>query len=118
MLLVVIVEDYDRSPDVILVLIDGRQGVRLVRASLTEVDPLLNSLVFLPSVVTCEGFHAWQVWPTVEDLILLLKDLQSLLCSLVLVGGGLDLLEESLLSDDIFVLFNNICMSCRQALAF
>jgi hypothetical protein len=118
MLLVVIVEDYDRSPDVILVLIDGRQGVRLVRASLTEVDPLLNSLVFLPSVVTCEGFDAWQVWPTVEDLILLLEDLQSLLCSLVLVGGGLDLLEEGLLTDDIFVLFNNICMSCRQALAF
>jgi hypothetical protein len=53
MLLVIIVEDYDRSPDVIFVLIDGRQGVRLVRASLTEVDPLLNSLVFLPSVVTC-----------------------------------------------------------------
>lgn len=90
--------------------------MRLVRPSLAEVDPFLNGLLFLPSIVACQSFHAWQVRATVEDLILLLEDLQSLLCCLVLVGGSLDLLEEGLLTDDIFVLFNNICMSCRQAL--
>lgn len=118
LILVVIVEDHDGSPDIILVLIDGRQGMRLVRSSLTEVDPFLNGLLFLPSIVASQSFHAWQVRATVEDLILLLEDLQSLLCCLVLVGGSLDLLEEGLLTDDIFVLFNNICMSCRQALTF
>ena len=92
--------------------------MRLIRASLTEVDPLLNGLVFFPSIVACQSFHAWQVRAPVEDLILLLEYLQSLFCGLVLVGGGLDLLEEGLLTDDIFVLFNNICMSCRQALTF
>ena len=118
LILIVKVEDHDGSPDIILVLIDGRQGVRLVRPSLTEVDPFRNGLLFLPSIVSCQSFHAWQVRATVEDLILLLEDLKSLLCSLVLVGGSLDLFKEGLLADDIFVLFNNICMSCRQALTF
>lgn len=118
LILIVKVEDHDGSPDIILVLIDGRQGVRLVRPSLTEVDPFRNGLLFLPSIVSCQSFHAWQVRATVKDLILLLEDLKSLLCSLVLVGGSLDLFKEGLLADDIFVLFNNICMSCRQALTF
>jgi hypothetical protein len=118
LILVVIVENHDGSPDIILILIDGRQGMRLVRSSLAEVDPFLNGLLFLPSIVSCQGFHAWQVRATVENLILLLEYLKSLLCCLVLVGGSLDLLEEGLLTDDIFVLFNNICMSCRQALTF
>ena len=114
----VVVEDLDWSPDIFLVLIDWGQGVSLVGARLAKVYPLLNRLVFFPSIVSCQGFNAGQVGATVEYLILLFENLQSLLSGFVLVGGCLDLFEEGLLTDDIFVLFNNICMSCRQTLTF
>lgn len=92
--------------------------MRLVRAGLAEVNPLFNSLIFFPCVVTCESFDAWKIWATVKYLVLLLEYLKGLLGGLILVSGGLNLFKEGLLSDNIFVLFNNICMSCGQALTF
>lgn len=117
-LFVVVVEHFDWAPNILLVLEDGGQGVRLVRASLAVINPLFNSLVFLPGVVTGECFDAGQVRATVKDLHLLVEDLQSLLRGLVLVSGCLDLFEEGFLANNVFVFFNNICMSRWQALDF
>jgi len=92
--------------------------VRLVRACLAVINPLFNSFVLLPGVVTRERFDAGEIGATVEDLILLVEYLQCLLGSLILVGGGLNFFEEGLFSNNVFVLFNNICMSRWQALDF
>jgi hypothetical protein len=70
---VVIVQHLHWAPHIFLVLENGRQSVRLVRASLAVINPLFNSLVFLPGVVTCEGFDAREVRASVEDLILLVE---------------------------------------------
>lgn len=67
----VVVEDLNWAPDILLVFINGGQGVRLIWASLAVIYPLLNSLVFLPGVVTSEGFDAGQVRAAIKDLILL-----------------------------------------------
>lgn len=88
----------------------------LIGAGLAVVDPLLDGFIFFPCVVTSEGFHTWEVRVTIEDLVLLLKNLKSLLSGFIFVCGCLELLEEGLLTDDIFVLFYNICMSGRQTL--
>jgi hypothetical protein len=92
--------------------------VRLIWTGLTEIDPLFNSLVLFPCIIACESFHTWKVWATVKYLILLLEYLKSFLSGLIFVGSSLNLFEESLLSDYIFVLFNNICMTCRKTLSF
>ena len=88
----------------------------MVRPCLAVIDPLFNSLVFFPCVVAREGFHPREVWISIEDLVLLLKNLKCLLGGFVFVGGRLDLVEECLFSDDGFMLFNDICMPCRQTL--
>lgn len=72
-LLVVIVKNFDWPPDIIFVFVNGRQSMRLVRPSLAEVDPLLNSLVFFPGVVTCQSLNTGKVRATIEYLILLLE---------------------------------------------
>jgi hypothetical protein len=61
MLFVVIVKYLHRSPDVIFIFINGRQSMRLIGPSLAEVDPLFNSLVFFPGVVTCQSLNTWEV---------------------------------------------------------
>lgn len=115
---VVIVEDLDGAPHIFLVLIDGGQGVRLVWPSLAVINPLFNSLVFLPGVVTGESLHTGQVGATIEDLHLLVENLQGLLGGLILVGSCHDFFEKSFLANNVFVLFNNIGMSRWQALDF
>ena len=92
--------------------------MRLIRASLAVINPLFNSFVFLPCVVTGECFHTGQVRSTIEDLHLLVEDLQGLLGGLVFVGSRLDFFEKSFLANNVFVLFNNIGMSRWQALDF
>jgi hypothetical protein len=113
---VVIVEDLDGPPHVFLVLKDGGQGVRLVWASLAVINPLFNSLVFFPCVVTGECFYTGQVGSTIEDLHLLVENLQGLLGCLIFVGSSFDFFEKSFLANNVFVLFNNIGMSRWQAL--
>lgn len=70
---VVIVKYKDWSPDVFFVLIYWGQGMRLVRSSLAEVNPLFNSFIFFPSVVTSESLDAWKIRATVKYLVLLLE---------------------------------------------
>jgi hypothetical protein len=113
---VVIVEDFYWAPDIFLVLKNGGQGVRLVWASLAVINPLFNSLVFLPGVVTGESLHTGQVRAAIEDLHLLVENLQGLLGGLILVGSCHDFFEKSFLANNVFVLFNNIGMSRWQAL--
>lgn len=117
-LFVIVVEHLDWAPNIFLVFINRGQSMRLVWASLAVINPLFNSLIFLPSVVTCERFDAGKVRSTIEDLHLLVENLQSLLGSLILVGGSLDFFEKSFLANNVFVLFNNIGMSRWQALDF
>jgi hypothetical protein len=114
----VVVKDCDRAPYILLVLKDWRQGMRPVRASLAVLNPLFNSLVFFPSVVTSERFDAGQVWAAVENLHLFVENLQGLLGFLILVWGVLVFFEKSFLANNVFVLFNNISMSRWQALDF
>ena len=70
---VVVVEDLDWAPNVFLVLVNGRQSVGLVRPRLAVINPLFNSFVLLPGVVTRERFDAGEIGATVEDLILLVE---------------------------------------------
>jgi hypothetical protein len=114
----VVVKDCDRAPYILLVLKDWRQGMRPVRASLAVLNPLFNSLVFFPSVVTSERFDAGKVWAAVENLHLFVENLQGLLGFLILVWGVLVFFEKSFLANNVFVLFNNISMSRWQALDF
>jgi len=114
----IVVKHCDRAPYILLVLKDWRQGMRPVRASLAVLNPLFNSLVFFPSVVTSERFDAGQVWAAVENLHLFVENLQGLLGFLILVWGVLVFFEKSFLANNVFVLFNNISMSRWQALDF
>jgi len=114
----IVVKDCDRAPYILLVLKDWRQGMRPVRASLAVLNPLFNSLVFFPSVVTSERFDAGKVWAAVENLHLFVENLQGLLGFLILVWGVLVFFEKSFLANNVFVLFNNISMSRWQALDF
>jgi len=115
LLLVVVVEDLNRLPHVLLVVEHRREAVGLVGTSLAVVDPLVDGLVFFPSVVASEGLYSWQVG-VVEDLILPFKDLKRLLSCLVLVDVCLQLINEGFLANDGFVFFNHICVPGRQAL--
>jgi hypothetical protein len=90
--------------------------VGLVWSCLAVVYPLLNGLILLPRVVPGEGLDAGQVRVAVEDLVFLLQDLKGLLSGLVFVGGSLKFLQEGLLADDRFVLFDDIRVSSREAL--
>ncbi len=92
--------------------------MRPVRASLAVLNPLFNSLVFFPSVVTSERFDAGQIWAAVENLHLFVENLEGLLGFLILVWGVLVFFEKSFLANNVFVLFNNISMSRWQALDF
>ncbi len=92
--------------------------MRLVWASLAVINPLFNSFIFLPSVIAGESFDAGKVRSTIEDLHLFVKNLQSLLGGLIFVSGSLDFFEKSFLANNVFVFFNNICMSRWQALDF
>lgn len=83
--LVVVFEDFHWPPNVLLALIDWGQGMSLFRPCLTVVNPLFNSLILFPCVVTGKGFDTWKVWTAVEDLILFFQDFKSLLSSFVLV---------------------------------
>jgi hypothetical protein len=114
----VVVKDCDRAPYILLVLKNWRQGMRPVRASLAVLNPLFNSLVFFPSVVTSERFDAGQIWAAVENLHLFVENLEGLLGFLILVWGVLVFFEKSFLANNVFVLFNNISMSRWQALDF
>jgi len=106
----VVVKDCDRAPYILLVLKDWRQGMRPVRASLAVLNPLFNSLVFFPSVVTSERFDAGQVWAAVENLHLFVENLQGLLGFLILVWGVLVFFEKSFLANNVFVLL--ITLAC------
>jgi hypothetical protein len=89
--------------------------MRHTRPCLAVFEPLLNSLVLFPCVVSGERLDARHAW-IVEDLILLLEDLQSLLGCLVFLNVSVHLLQEGLLSDDILVLLDDVCVSSRQTL--
>ena len=117
-LFVVIVKDFNWAPHIFFVLINGGQGMRLIWASLAVINPLFNSFVFLPCVVTGESFDTGKVRSSIEDLHLLVEDLQCLLGSLIFVGSSHDFFEKSFLANNVFVLFNNIGMSRWQALDF
>jgi hypothetical protein len=59
--LVVVAEDFDRTPHVVLVLVDRGEGVGGLWSGLAKVDPLFNSLFFFPSVVASKSFNARKV---------------------------------------------------------
>lgn len=88
----------------------------LIRPCLAVVNPLLDRFIFLPSVVTGQSFHTGNARVTVKDLILFLQYLKGFLSGLILGGISHKLFKESFFSDNCFVLFNDICMSGRQAL--
>jgi len=74
-ILEIIVKDFNWAPNVLFIFVNWRKSMCLVRPSLAVVNPLLDGLIFLPSVVTGECFNTGNVWISVEDLILLLENL-------------------------------------------
>ena len=112
----VVVKYFYGSPHVLFVFENWRQGMSLIRPCLAVIYPLFNRFIFLPSVVTGECFDARHIGVTVKDFILLFEYFESLLRSFVLVGCSIQLFDEGPFSDDVFVLFNNISMSGREAL--
>lgn len=116
LLFVVIVKDPNWPPDVLFVFKNWRQCMRLVRPCLAVINPLFNRFILLPSVVTGESFDAWHVRVPVKNFIFLLQDFECLLSGLILICGSIKFFDEGPFSDDVFVLFNNISMSGRQAL--
>ena len=111
-----VVEHLDWTPHVLLVFIDGRQAMSLLGPGLAIVNPLFGGFVFFPCIISCECFHTCQVRVTVKDLVFLLQNLEGLLGRFVLISFCNDLLEECFFSDNVFMLFNDICMSGRQTL--
>lgn len=89
--------------------------MRLSGSCFAVFDPLFNSLIFLPSVVSCESLCIRKA-RVIEDFVFLLKNLKGLLGSLVLGSVGVYLFQESFFSDDVFMLSYYIGMSGRQAL--
>lgn len=113
-----VVEHLYWTPHILLVFIDRRQSMSLLWPGLAIINPLFGGFVFFPCIISCESFHTCEVGVTVKDLIFLLKNLESFLGRFVLISICNDLFEEGFFSYNVFMLFNNICMSSWKTLFF
>jgi len=80
----------------------------LSRPSLAMLNPILDSSVFIPSVVPRKHLDSWHVVWVIEDLIFFIKKSDGLLGSLILINAGLNLLKESCFLLNIMMLSYHI----------
>jgi hypothetical protein len=78
---------------------------------LTVFNPLLDRSILIPSIVSGQNLNTWHIG-FIEDFRLSLKELDSILGSLILVNTSLNFVEECSFLLDIIVLLDNIGMSC------
>ena len=111
----VISQNLNWFPTVLISLVNGGEGMGLVWFWEAVVHPLLDGLVFIPGVVPGENFYSRHL-RLVEDFVLFVKEGDCLLGGEVFVNARFGLVEEGLLLYHVVVLFNHVGMSGWEAL--
>ena len=114
----VVADNADWAPGVLLVDVHRREGVGLVRPFGAILKPLLNIAVLFPGIVAGKDLGTGHSRVT-EDFILLLKDGNGFFGGAVFLaqlGFFVVFGEERRLFNDVLMLLNEISVSCRETL--
>jgi len=96
-------------------LIDGRESMSLASSCLALINPLLNCLVFVPSIISGKDFDTWHVW-LVKNFILFVEEGNGIFRCLVFINDLFLLGQEGCLLLNFVVLLDDICVSGRETL--
>jgi hypothetical protein len=99
-------------PDVLVALIERRQGMSLTTSLLAKTDPFFWSSFFVPCIISGENLDSWHIRWT-KYLIFFAKKFDCFLSRLIFVYSHLFFVKESLFLLDVVMLLDDICMSGR-----
>ena len=88
----------------------------LTSSGLAMFDPVFNSSVFIPSVISGKYLHSRHIVWVIKDFILFVKESNGFFGSLVFVNSSFNLLQEGSFFLDIMMFFDYVSMSCWESL--
>jgi hypothetical protein len=113
-LLVLIRENFDRFPAVLITLVNRAESMSLTRLFTAKSYPFLDRLILLPGIVTSEDLDSWKIG-CVKDFILFVQKSYGVFGGLIFVDYLLNLGDESLVFSYILVLLDHLSMSSRKS---
>ena len=112
---VIVTENFDRPPNVFAFLEDGGNAVEHIAMFLAVIEPLINSSIVVPAIVSGQRLN-WQHVGIVENFIFFGKYGESLTCCFVLVKVVFLFRKESSFLNNYLVLLDDVSMASGETL--